>query len=263
MWPREREYPETVGFWLDVLLWVAALVERGSTTRPCSYVSWARALHKFEALKGVEMGAGSPGDDRWSSYHSRLMRFVEDVAQPRWSEPRRDLIEFALAFLEADVMLRRSGYAKKNLARRLKQAPLCDGDVARLDAVFRRQVVQGTGLEEFGAYARLAAKLMNEGRLPGLEAWLEERAQGAILTVDNMDGAEMLALVWENEALSEMDQARLARIRCFGPTKWGVVWPGTDLIVPAGERLKEADEQVKRNAYQMLRALRRRRGLRA
>ena len=156
------------------------------------------------------------------------MDFAEDIAQPGWPEPRSALIDFALTFLEADVMLFRSGYAKRHLARRLGQAPLTAADVARIEAVLRRATAGGAGLEEFRAYADLAARLVAEARLPGFEDWLVGRAEGAILTADRCDGRESRD-IRRLAPLSEADLAGWQRLG--GP---GVVWPGLDRLVDAG-----------------------------
>jgi hypothetical protein len=80
--------------------------------------------------------------------------------------------------------------------------------------------------------------------------------------MDKMDGAEMRVALWENEAMSDADLVRLARIGVLGPAKWGVQWPTMEPVVPAGKRLNEPVEQVRKNAYLVLRTLHRRRGLR-
>ncbi len=156
-------------------------------------------------------------------------------------------------------MLFRSGYAKRYLARRLQQSPLRDADVVRIETVLRRAVLEGTGLEEYRAYAKLAAHLVESGRLPDFEDWLEGLAEGAILTLDRADGEGWRDIFIENENLSEQDKARLGRVNWFGPSKWGTRWPWLDEVVRAGKRLRDKDERVRRNACPMLRAVLRRR----
>ena len=108
------------------------------------------------------------------------MDFASDVAQPGWPGPRPDLIAFALAFLEADVMLFRSGYVKRHLIKRLQQSPLTSDDITRIDALLRRAVTRGSSLEEFKGYRILAAHLVVNGALgsgpikcldAGLSSW--------------------------------------------------------------------------------------------
>lgn len=101
-----------------------------------------------------------------------LMWVTEAVMRPSWPPQHRHLIDFALTFIEADVILFRSGYAKRHLAKRLQQVDLTDNDVARLSGVFQTRVNEGVGLEEFRAYAKLAAHLVCAGRLPGFEECL-------------------------------------------------------------------------------------------
>jgi len=101
-----------------------------------------------------------------------LFRFSSDAAAGGgWPPEHAHLVEFALTFLEEDPMWSGSGYTKKALARRLKQAKLTESDIARLLPILQRAVIRGTGLEEFKPLCRLAQKV----RPPGLWEWLEEQ----------------------------------------------------------------------------------------
>ncbi|MEM1234679.1 MAG: hypothetical protein AAGH70_11190 [Pseudomonadota bacterium] len=171
-----RLHPDDVMRWTQVMQAVAPVVHKGG--RPCDYGPWQGALDEYGRVPHwigtVKLVKGAVG--------TQLMEMAWDVAQPAWPEPRRDLIDFALTFLEADVMLFRSGYCKKNLLRRLRQAPLVSEDHGRLNVLIRRAVREGTGLEEFRAYARLAARLIIDRHLPDLDTWLETQAEGALVT---------------------------------------------------------------------------------
>jgi len=191
--------------------------------------------------------------DWWPTY---LLNIASDIAQPGWAEPRDDLIEFALVYLEADVMLFRSGYTKRHLIKRLQQSPLSKRHVARIDALLRRAVCDGTGVEEFRAYRKIAAHLVLEDRLPDLEDWLEEQADGAILTLDRADGALLADL---RSRLSEELRALVWKTRLFGRSRWGVVYPQLSEVVPAGKQIEESAQRVKFNAYLMLSFIDRRR----
>lgn len=157
-------------------------------------------------------------------------------------------------------MLFCSGYTKRHLARRLQQSALTDDEVTRIEANLRRAVNDGAGLEEFRAYAKLAAHLVTAERLPAFADWLAERAQGAILTLDKAGGAEWQEMFWANSRLTDPDKARLSRVNWFGPSKFGTPWPELDRVVPAGKSLQtDRANKVRRNAYLMLCAVRRRR----
>ena len=154
-----RLIPELVRSWTDVLREAAEIVEPG--VRPCDYRPWVAAIGEAGQRHGLAAHQADLAPK--TSFASRFRNFMEDVSLPAWPEPRRDLIEFALALLEADVMLFRSGYAKKNLIQRLKQSPLTDGDIIRIERMLRRAVIGGTGLEEYRAWCNLAAHLVAAG----------------------------------------------------------------------------------------------------
>ena len=248
-----RLAPEVISYWTEIIRQAAPQV--GAGQRPCDYAPWVGALRE---ARRVPPYVGTQAMGHFDRYPD-LMTVAEDIARPGWPDPRPDLIEYALTFIEADVMLFRSGYTKRHLARRLQQSPLTDSDVDRIERVMRRAVTDGTGLEEFRGYAKLAAHLEDAGRLPGFADWLESMADGAILTLDQADGAEWRTLLLNNPRLSDLDKARLSRVNWFGPSKWGIVWPDINRIAEAGKGLKNDDANKKRkNAYRMLRAIQRR-----
>lgn len=141
-----RLAPDIVERWTDVFREAADEIVPGE--RPCDYEPWRKAIAEVGPRHGLE-------PDTFIS--SRALTFIADVAMPAWPEPRRDLIEFALVVLEGDVMLFRTGYAKRHLIKRLQQAPLTQTDIARLDVMLQRAVTRGTGFEEYRAWCKLAA----------------------------------------------------------------------------------------------------------
>jgi len=238
-----RLTPEVISFWKQQIEEAAPLVEPGD--HPCSYASWTNALANVHARAPLFVA----GLDRMGRPHRvpDLIALAEDVATPRWPTPRRDLVEFALTFLEADVMLFRSGYAKRHMLTRLKQAELTTTDKQRLEAMLRQSVLQGTGLEEYRNWCRLAGHLARQRELEVFEAWLSEKADGAVLTLSMADGH-----LWQqiaNAQLSETDRAKVEKVRWTGPSKWGVRWPQMDRAVP---NIVDQDHRIRRNAWRML-----------
>ena len=254
---RERQLsPESVAQWTRLICNAAARVGPGK--RPCDYVPWTAALSEA----GLLVMPGPLFTARYvkPKFHEELQNFIWAIARPGWKEPRRDLIEFAISYLEFDVMLFGSGYAKRHLARRLQQSPLTGADIDRIGGVLKRAVINGTGVEEFRAYARLFAALVDRGHLPDLHCWMIESANGAILTLEMADGQERRQMYGAYERLSDIDKRRLERVKWFGLPRYGLPWPDLGPVVAAGKRTREPEQMIRRNAYLMLRALGRRRG---
>lgn len=245
--------PAKVSAWTMLVSRAAKIVNPGA--KPCSYAPWDKALttcaqsSAFRVLEDRETPYLSPS--------SNLMIMAADIAQPCWPEPRPDLIEFALAFLEADVMLFRSGYTKRHLIKRLQQSPLSNDQILRVDRLLRRAVTSGAGLEEFRAYCKMAAHLVEKGYADDLTDWLSAQAEGAILTW-RWAGAETWAAFTQNPALSDREMESLWELKLFKGFKWGLVYPELTRIVPAGKHLKEPENQVRTGAFLMLRAINRR-----
>ncbi len=232
-----RLQPQFVELWTAILQDAANTVERSA--KPCDYAPWEVALARAGAHHGlVEDGVVA-----------RFSRFLWDVSQPAWPEPRRDLIGFALAALDCDVMLFRSGYAKRHLIKRLQQASLTEADVARIEAMLRRAVIDGTGLEEYRAWCKLAGHLAASGRVDGLQAWLSAEAEGAILTLDRISGPIWFRIF---EDLPQKDLKRLSVGGILRPHVNGLRWPDLGMVVPAGKLVNARDQQIKRNAWRML-----------
>lgn len=253
----EREYreqrlnPKDLAYWTKAVATVAPKITPGK--RPCCTYQWVGVLHEYSREPPF---IGKPPKYP-TDLASRLMAFAEDVAQPAWQFPRSELIEFALVFLEADVMLFRSGYTKRHLIKRLQQSPLTEDHINRLERLLRRSITKGTGLEEFRAFRSLAGHLVVKGELGDFVNWVEETAQGAILTLDRADGPTT-ALMLEHFREGDPDTKLWSRVSFFGPAKWGLPYPKMSPAVRAGSRVKETHQQVKYSAYLMLSAILRR-----
>lgn len=240
--------PERVAAWADVVR--RAAVGGAVGRRPCAYGPWSTAVSQMRDVPRVLVTQDADA----SALPDRLIWFYATLAQPGWACARRDFIEAALVFLEADVMLFRSGYAKRHLIRRLAQSPLSAEDIVRIEGLLKRAVLQGTGLEEHRAYRKLAARLVCEGRLPGLCDWLEGQARGAILTWDRATGAVVADLL--SAQLSPQDRARLETTSFRLGAKWGLPYPSLDRLVPARHALRDAEAKRRFSAYLMVKAIR-------
>lgn len=151
----------------------------------------------------------------------------------------------------------RSGYTKKNLLRRLKQAPLSEAHIERVDGLIRRAVVHGFGSDEYRNLCKLAARLVCEGALRDLPAWLRHKADGAILTLSVVDPVTMFE-VFLTKDRDEKELNLLSEHSWWSGNAWGLVYPKMEQLVPAGKQLREPEQQVCRNAYRMWRQIERR-----
>lgn len=233
-----RLHPEIVERWTSAFR--GAADEIGPARSPCDYEPWRKAIGEVGPRHGFE-----PDTD----ISSRAIAIIADVSMPAWPEPRRDLIEFALVVLEADVMLFRTGYAKRHLIKRLQQVPLTQTDIARLDAMLRRAVTRGTGPEEYRAWCKLAAYFVDEGYLSDLPAWLCTQAKGAFLNYRMADGR--LAEQFANAGLSDTEMRKLVG-SVFRAPKHAVSWPNFSEIIRVDANLNTPEQRVKRNAWRML-----------
>lgn len=237
--------PEVVAYWTKALERAAPLVRPGRL--PCDYAPWTKALAKAReqaAPQDVET-------DRYAhwKYQTDFRSFMEDVVLPAWPEPRRDLIDFALLFLEADVMLFRSGYAKRHLIMRLKQSDLTGDDIRRVDKMLRRAVTQGAGLEEYRAWCKLAAHLVADGHLGDLPAWLYPQAHGTFLNYSMVD--HRLAQQFRDADLSDADMKKLVGGVWRG-SRHAIAWPDFRTVVDTKGEIESVQQQIKRNAWRML-----------
>lgn len=254
---------QAVSFWTDVVAQsakavdAAACLDNRTAGRPCATGPWRLALE--DHLKNRPSDT-TPRLERASEI-AGLITLSKDIAQPGWPDPRRDLIDFALTYLEADVMLFRSGYTKKNLIRRVQQSPLTREDTARVDAVLRRAVMDGTGLEEFRAYCRLAGHMVAHDHLPDLANWLEEAAIGAVVDRVDLHQPYWRPLPSPHE-LSKQDHARLDELSFWrGGYKWGLIYPQLRVLKKIEPAARTPTDKTRRNAFRMLAWIKRRLGV--
>lgn len=238
-----RLFPEIVERWTCVLSEAADEIGTGSS--PCDYSPWEKAIGEV----GLRHGFQSYAQDPSTGITSRARHFIEDVSMPAWPEPRRDLIEFALVVLETDVMLFRTGYAKRHLIKRLQQAPLIQNDLDRLDVLLRRAVTGGAGLEEYRAWCKLAAYFVDKGYLGDLPSWLYPQAKGAFLNYSMADGR--LAQQFRNAGLSDAEMRKLIG-GILRSSSHAVSWPNFSEIVKVNVNLNTTEQRLKRNAWRML-----------
>lgn len=175
---------EEVTNWIGVIDRALPLAKAEQPPRPCHYGPWAAALLKLEK---IDAEWPKLGRHYYDAGPSSLMACAHRVSRPGWPDEHAHLVEFALRFLEADVMLMSSGYAKRHLLRRLRQASLTTDQTGRAIALVKRAVTDGTGLEEFREFCRLATRLITDD----LHAWLSETAEGAYITISDIDGEDL------------------------------------------------------------------------
>lgn len=238
-----RLLPDIVERWTDVFREAADEIGLGAS--PCDYKPWVKAIGEV----GPRHMFKSYYQETSPCIISRAGNFIEDVSMPAWPEPRRDLIEFALVVLETDVMLFRTGYAKRHLIKRLQQAPLTQGDIGRLYIMLKRVVTNGTGLEEYRAWCKLAAYLVDDGHLGDLPTWLYLQANGAFLNYNMADGH--LARQLNNAGLSDVEMCKLVG-GLLRASKYAVSWPNFSEIKKVDGSFNTQEQQVKRNAWRML-----------
>jgi hypothetical protein len=105
--------------------------------------------------------------DAFHSYVSTLDPFLERACEDeRYAD--KDLLEFAVCFLEVDPWFFRSGYLKQILLTRLKRSELGLQNKRRLRAVLL-DAVDRRGTREFKYYCRLAAAIADRGLVAALE----------------------------------------------------------------------------------------------
>lgn len=153
----ERLNTTVADHWVKILQKAGPIARQVHSHKPCSYDPWCTALGKLGVNANVNL----------------LCWFAEEAGYAGWPEKHAHLVRFVLTFMEEDPILFRTGYAKKNMAKRLKQADLSTNDIVRIGNVMKKVVVQGCGLEEFKPYCKLAQKVKPDG----LWDWLEEQKQ--------------------------------------------------------------------------------------
>jgi hypothetical protein len=225
----------------DRLIYLTDLIRRAAVKlnperRPCAYGPWVAAF--------IEAG-GTPQE------RGQLRYVYETTSRGAWTDRGPEWLEFALTFLECDVMMHRSGYAKRHFLIRLKSQDLTPDQVQRCDALLRRAVTDGSGHEEFHEYCGLAARL----NPPGLFEWLIETAAPLPLSL-----REDHTLLWHPGLSTEQRKFLLQHSFAIFDGHAGIVWPApfeTVLISRSERSTREA--RIKRNAWRMLRAMARRR----
>ncbi len=171
------------------------------------------------------------------------MTFAHTISRQKWPENSAHLVDFSLRFLEADVMLFESGYAKRRLLKRLRQAKLDLTQSKRVKALVRIAVIKGTGREEFKELCRLATKVLDAS----LHDWLTEQAEGAYITANDFTGDDIVNL-------EQLDRASQRKLMRYG---WNLqpnyaIRPGMNFPII---KTSEFTEQTlsSRNAWRMLR----------
>lgn len=239
-WRMKTLRPEAAAFWIGILDQAEPIARHAPRTSVCDYAPWTTALRRI---------AG--GHSYWTDepvYEMRLMAFANCVARPDWPSEHDHLIEFTLRFLEADVMQFNSGYTKKLLLKRLKHAAFDGVQMKRVHALLKRAVTDGTGLEEFREFCRLAARVMTDN----LRAWLEAESKGVVVSIDDNYGPG--SFYW-HEILGE----QVLR-------KYGTLLYGRAHVLVAAEpphalvNISDVpeDNRTKLNAWRMLMHLKRR-----
>ncbi len=216
--------------------------------RPCHYGPWAAALLRLENIDAEwpELGKAHwrPSNPMLPNDADNLLNIAAEVSQSKWPEEHAHLADFALKFLEADVMLFRSGYVKKHLLRRLQQADLDAQQTARSQTLLKRAVEQGAGLEEYREFCRLAAVTADDS----LQTWLNEKAEGVVLTLNAFRGRD-----W-GDAIGQFDEGtamKLIRSGLYGRPTFGFK---SDFSLPIVKMSDVSnDNRIKTNAWRMLR----------
>ena len=119
----------------------------------------------------------------------------------------------------------------------------------RVDAMLRRAVTRGAGLEEYRAWCKLAAYFVDEGYLGDLPAWLYPQAKGAFLNYSMADGR--LAQKFSNAGLSNAEMRKLLG-GVSRASSHAVSWPNFSEIVRVNGSFGTQEQRVKRNAWRML-----------
>jgi hypothetical protein len=223
-------------YWTSILRRAGPIARSQVAVRPCSYTPWQWAF-------------GTLGVER-----TMLSTFAENASRSIWPAESAALVEFALTFLEEDPMLFRSGYTKRNFAKRLGQQAMIPSQIARLQTVLRRAVIRGAGLEEFHAYCKLAARLQPDG----LQDWLANTSADVRLSLPHVgDGVDIM------QVRCQLSKHQLGQAFSYAE------WPrkpayalGHDLQPPLYP-MTNADwgdpaNKTRVNAWRMLRAIRRR-----
>lgn len=230
--------PEAAAHWTGVIDRAEPFVRAKPATRPCDYGPWEEGLLELGKLEADWPHAGRY---TYGIGVGGLMEFADFVSSTSWPADHCGLVDFALRFLEADVMLFRSGYTKRHLLRRLRRAELDQTQQERCVELIKRAVTTGSGLEEFREFKRLATCVGDDF----LRVWLQSMAEGAFLTVDDFKGADYFDVFGRLHEAGKYSYAAWFQSPT-DPRKMDV--SSLDVVnkKPAG------DNRSKRNAWQIL-----------
>lgn len=130
-------------------------------------------IHETFQRRSESPEAWAAWEQACSEYHSyeSPMRFIESVdGRRRLREGDPALVKHAIAFLELDPYVFRSGYAKASIIRCIKGLPFTHPQIQQLQGVVIR-AIDKCDRQEFRAYCRLAAAVDS----PAFEARIRER----------------------------------------------------------------------------------------
>lgn len=239
-WRMKTLRPEAAKFWIDILDRAESIAGTIPKTRPCDYAPWTTALAQI-----------AESNKYWVTqpvYELSLMEFAKCTSAPVWPDKHAHLVDFVIRFLEADVMMFRSGYTKKHLLKRLRQASLNVTQTERIHALLKRVVVDGTGLEEFREFCRLAAHVMSDD----LRVWLTEHSSGVFISLEERYGPDTFD--WIN-VIGEDKLRKIGMIMFMGRPEYYFAYEPPHTIAKRAELPK--DNLSKLNAWRMLMHLKR------
>lgn len=158
------------------------------------YGDLKRRIEKTFWRRSENPEAGAAWERACNDFHSSKspMRFIESKAgrdRLRAGDPA--LVEHAIAFLEVDPYVFRSGYAKAAIIRCIKRLPFTSRQVWRLQTVVLR-AIDKCDRQEFRSYCRLAAAVyapdfadLIRGRLDSTDSRIRRRARWCLDFLDN------------------------------------------------------------------------------
>jgi hypothetical protein len=130
-------------------------------------------IHETFERRSESREAWAAWEQACRDFHSydSPMRFIETAdGRTRLREGDPALVEHAIAFLELDPYVFRSGYAKAAIIRCIKRLPFTHAQLQRLQGVVLR-ALDKCDRQEFRAYCRLAAAVDS----PAFDARIRER----------------------------------------------------------------------------------------
>jgi len=243
--------PQVVAYWTDQIRRASHVFTPAHGAATCASGPWIAAL--VASRQQVRLPCAAAMLTTSACPGKQLMAFAWEISNLTWSTRHDDLIEFALSFLEADVMLPRSGYLKRQMILQLRDVSMDLAQNARARFLLRRAVVNGTGAEEFRAFKKLSRKLVKINAMPDWRDWLAAQAFGAVVCLRDLEHADKARAL----ALAQDRNIALQRLLCAGRSgpELGMIWPGLSTFVSAQEDWNAPPEQVRRNAFYMLKAL--------